>query len=61
MSTALNGSSVIQGFECNDAIEIHNGIIFDFDMGLPHIRSLANKTLFWVVPGFKMLIDRLDI
>ena len=58
MSTALNGSSVIQCFEYNNAIEIHDGIIFDFYMGLPHIRSLANKTF---VPGFKMLIDKLDI
>ena len=33
MSPALNGSS----FECSDAIEIRDGIIFDFYTGLPHV------------------------
>ena len=37
MSPALNGSSVIQHFEGSDAIEIRNGITFDFYTGLPHI------------------------
>ena len=37
MSPALNRSSEIQCFENSDAIEICNGIIFDFHPGLPHI------------------------
>ena len=37
MSPALNGSSVIQHFEHSDAIKIHDGMIFDFYMRLPHI------------------------
>ena len=36
MSPALNGSPAIWCFECSDAIEIRNGIIFDFYTGLPH-------------------------
>ena len=36
LSPALNGSSEIRSLECSDAIEIHNGIIFDFYTGLPH-------------------------
>ena len=30
MSPALNGSSALQRFERSNAIEIHNGIMFDF-------------------------------
>ena len=37
MSPALNGSSVIRRFEGNDAIEICDGITFDFYTGLPHL------------------------
>ena len=37
MGPALNGSSVIQRFEGSDAIEIHDGITFDFYTGLPHV------------------------
>ena len=38
LSPALNGSSEIRRFERSDAIKIRNGIIFDFYMGLPHIK-----------------------
>ena len=38
MSSALNGISVLQCFKCNNAIEIHNGIMFDFYPGLPHVK-----------------------
>ena len=34
---ALNRSSAIQHFERSDAIEIRDGITFDFYMELPHI------------------------
>ena len=37
MSPALNGSSAIQCFEGSDAIEIRNGITFDFYTELPHM------------------------
>ena len=40
MSPALNGSSAIWRFEGSDAIEIRNGITFDFYTGLPHIPSM---------------------
>ena len=37
MSPALDGSSAIRHFELSDALKIHDGIIFDFYTGLPHI------------------------
>ena len=37
MSPTLNGSSEIQRFECADAIEIRDRIMFVFYPGLPHI------------------------
>ena len=41
MSPALNRSSAIRRFEGNDAIEIRDGITFDFYMGLPHMHSVT--------------------
>ena len=37
MSPALNGSSVLQYIEPANAVDIHNGIKFDFYPGLPHL------------------------
>ena len=37
MSSILNGSSAIRRFERSNAIEICNGITFDFYTGLPHM------------------------
>ena len=37
MSPALNRSSALQHFERSNAIEIRNGIMFDFYPGLPHV------------------------
>ena len=37
MSPTLNVSSVIQHFKHSNAIEIHNGITFDFYMGLAQV------------------------
>ena len=37
MSPTLNGSSALQHFERSNAIEIGNGVMFDFDPGLPQI------------------------
>ena len=33
----LNGSSEIMHFQCGDAIEIRDGIMFVFYPGLPHV------------------------
>ena len=41
MSPTFNGSSLIQRFEGNDVIEIHEGITFDFYTGLPHAVSMV--------------------
>ena len=35
-SPTLNGSSAPERFERDNAMEIHNGIMFDFYPGLPH-------------------------
>ena len=37
MSPTLNGSSVLQCFEHGNTVKIHNGIMFDFYPGLPHM------------------------
>ena len=37
MSPALSGSSAIWRFEGNNAVEIRDGITFEFYTGLPHI------------------------
>ena len=41
MSPALNNSSALERFECRNAIEIRNGIMFDFYPGLPHMLYLS--------------------
>ena len=43
MNSTLNGSSALQHFKCSNAIEIRNGIMFDFYPGLPHI-TVKKKT-----------------
>ena len=37
MSLTLSGSSALQRVKLGDALEICNGIIFNFYLGLPHI------------------------
>ena len=39
MSPTLKGSSAIQRFERSDAIEIRDGITFNFYTGLPHVQN----------------------
>ena len=39
-SPAVNGSSTLERFERSNAIEIRNGIIFNFYPGLPHMHGL---------------------
>ena len=64
MSPTLNGSSAIRRFERSYAIEIRNGITFDFYTGLPHIAFCAlpiNHSLhplyFIESCGFKLPVD----
>ena len=42
MSPTLNGSSVLQRFQRGNALEIPNGIVFDFYPGLPHVVLLIH-------------------
>ena len=37
VSPTLNGSSAIRRFERSNAVEIRDGITFDFYTGLPHM------------------------
>ena len=41
MSHALNGSSAIRCFEGSNAIEVRDGITFNFYTGLPHMHGGA--------------------
>ena len=41
---ALNGSSMLERFKRSNASEIHNGIMFDFYLGLPHIEYINYVT-----------------
>ena len=38
MSPARNGNTALQRFKRGNAFAIHNGIMFDFYLGLPHMR-----------------------
>ena len=44
MSPTLNGSSVLERFKCRNTIEICNGIMFNFYLGLPHIIPVYTNT-----------------
>ena len=46
MSPALNGSSVLECFERGNAIEIHNGIMFNFYPGLPHMAYIRVSGIY---------------
>ena len=37
MSPALNGSTALQRFKCNNTVQISSGIMFDFYPGLPQL------------------------
>ena len=54
MSPALNGSSALQRFERSNAIEIRNGIMFDFYPGLPkdkrYTRLRELVVIWWLQP-----------
>ena len=42
MSPTLNGSSALEDFERSNAIELRNGIVFNFYPGLPHVHIVAH-------------------
>ena len=45
MSPTRNGSTALQRFERGNAIEIHNGIMFNFYPGLSYFQESAEKPL----------------
>ena len=49
MNPTPNGRYTLQRFECGNAMEIRNGIMFGFYLGLPHIDciSLHNLRLYY--------------
>ena len=47
MSPAFNGSSALEHFERSNEIEIHNGIMFDFYPGLPHMYIQSANAELW--------------
>ena len=49
MSPALSGSSALQRVKLGDALEIRDGIIFDFYPGLPHIMYIAYLELWYML------------
>ena len=46
MSPALSGSSALERFKRSSAIEIRNGIMFDFYPGLLHVYLYSNLHSF---------------
>ena len=76
MSPTRNGSTALQCFECGNALEIHNGIMFDFYLGLPHIESstvspttsITTSTKLWMFTAasiwtltFNLLVQCLEV
>ena len=57
LSPALNESSEISHFQCSDAIEICNRIMFVFYPGLPHVDGSFPDHLY--LPLFSALTDRM--
>ena len=41
MNSALNESTALQCFERSNTVDIRNGIMFDFYMGLPHAHMFS--------------------
>ena len=48
MSPAFNGSYALERFERSKAIEIRNGIMFDFYPGLPHIYNNLGRDVIYL-------------
>ena len=55
MSPALNGSSAIRGFEGSDAIEIGDGITFDFYTGLPNT-LVTSPCIEWCIAELSLRV-----
>ena len=45
MRPVLNGSSELQHFERGNVVEIHNGTMFNFYPGLPHMSNMSGWSL----------------
>ena len=41
MSPAFKGITALQRYECGSMVEIHNGIMFDFYLGLSHMYTVV--------------------
>ena len=50
MSSTFNGSSALECFELRSPIKIHNGIMLDFYLGLPHNYHLSYKCNNFSIP-----------
>ena len=46
MSPTVNGSFALQCFKRGKAVKLHNGIMFNFYLGLPHIFLCVHFSLF---------------
>ena len=57
INPALNGSSVLERFECSNVIEICNRIMFDFYLGLPH---LFFQCVTWLHLGGVLLVSNMS-
>ena len=60
MNPTLNRSSALQRVKLSDALEIRNGIIFDFYSGLPHMIQVQYALLWYKVSTLHHLKDRLS-
>ena len=54
MSLALNGSAALQHFEHGNAVKIRNRLMFDFYLGLPHIKIFSS--LVWGSPTYYAML-----
>ena len=46
MNPALNGSFALWHFEHSNAVQLRNGILFDFYLGLPHLCNILLQAFF---------------
>ena len=60
MSPVLNGSMALQYFECENAVEIPNRIMFDFYLGLPHVYLNLDPQFHSIFICFKPLQVTID-
>ena len=56
MSPTLNASTMLKHFECGNAVEMRNGIMFDFYPGLPHIHLLNNLIIMILIKMTELLM-----